>query len=100
MDVLEAIQARHSVRDFLSKPVPKDVIMKILAAAARSPSGGNGQPWEIFVASGATMERIRRAYQERAQGQAGRPGGPGGPNENRRPPESQRMPGAPPPRRL
>jgi nitroreductase len=50
MDILEAIQARHSVRDFLSKPVPKDIIMEIMAAATRSPSGGNGQPWEIFVA--------------------------------------------------
>jgi len=30
----------------------------------------------------------------------GGPGGPGGPNGNRRPPEGQRMPGAPPPRRL
>lgn len=79
MDVLEAIQARHSVRDFLSTPVPQDTIMKIMAAATRSPSGGNGQPWEIFVASGATMEKIRRAYQERAQAQAGGPPWPGGP---------------------
>ena len=76
MDILEAIQARHSVRDFLSKPVPKDIIMEIMAAAIRSPSGGNGQPWEIFVASGATMENIRKVYQERAQGQAGGPAGP------------------------
>jgi nitroreductase len=75
MDVLEAIQARHSVRDFASKPVPKDIIMKIMEAATRSPSGGNGQPWEIFIASGATIENIRTAYQERAQ----RPGGLGGP---------------------
>ena len=75
MDVLEAIQARHSVRDFLSTPVPKDIIMKIMAAATRSPSGGNGQPWEIFVASGATMENIRKAYQKRTQRQAGGPAG-------------------------
>lgn len=82
MDVLEAIQARHSVRDFLPTPVPKDIVLKIIEHATRCPSGGNGQPWEIFVAGGATMERIRRVYQERAQGQAGgppRPGGPGGP---------------------
>jgi nitroreductase len=78
MDVQEAIQARHSVRDFLSRPVPKDIVMKTMEAATRSPSGGNGQPWEIFVASGATMENIRKAYQERAQGDAGGPGGPGG----------------------
>jgi nitroreductase len=79
MDVLEAIQARHSVRDFLPMPVPKDTIMQIMAAATRSPSGGNGQPWEIFVASGATMETIRKAYQERAQSRPGGPGGPPGP---------------------
>jgi nitroreductase len=79
MDVLEAIQARHSVRDFLSKPIPKDMIMKIMAAAIRSPSGGNGQPWEIFIACGDTLERIRKVYLERAQEGAGGPGGPGGP---------------------
>jgi len=73
MDVLEAIQARHSVRDFVSKPVPKDIIMKIMAAATRSPSAGNGQPWEIFIASGVTMENIRKAYQERAQDGVGGP---------------------------
>ena len=50
--------------------------MKIMEAATRSPSGGNGQPWEIFVASGATMENIRAAYLECAQGQAGGPAAP------------------------
>lgn len=87
MDVLDAIQARHSVRDFLPTPVPEDTVMKILSAATCSPSSGNGQPWEIFVASGATMENIRSAYLERAQSgppgppptpQAGSPAGPGG----------------------
>ena len=82
MDAIEAILARHSVRDFSSTPVPKETVMKILEAATYSPSGGNGQPWEVFVASGATMERIRQKYQERSQGGTagpGRPGGPGGP---------------------
>lgn len=79
MDVLEAIQARHSVRDFLATPVPNDTVMRILEAATRCPSGGNGQPWEIFVAAGETIERIRKVYQERAHGQPGQPGGPGGP---------------------
>jgi nitroreductase len=67
MDVLEAIQARHSVRDFLSKPIPKELVMKILEIATRCPSGGNSQPWEIFVASGRTLEKIRQAYLERLQ---------------------------------
>jgi len=82
MDVIEAILARHSVRDFSPKPVAKETVMKILEVATRSPSGGNSQPWEVFVASGATMEKIRKMYQERLQGGtggSGRPSVPSGP---------------------
>ncbi len=79
MDVLEAIQARHSVRDFDSKPVPKDIVMKIMEAATRSPSGGNGQPWEIFIAAGSVLENIRKVYRGRAKDIAGSPPGPGAP---------------------
>jgi nitroreductase len=77
MDVIEAILARHSVRDFSSKSVPRETVMKILEVATRSPSGGNGQPWEVFVASGATLERIRKVYRERFQSGSGGPP-PGG----------------------
>jgi nitroreductase len=79
MDVIEAILARHSVRDFSSRPVAKDILMKILEVATWSPSGGNGQPWEVFVASGETMEKIRKLYHERPQGGAARPVGSSGP---------------------
>lgn len=78
MDAIQAILERHSVRDFKSDTVPKEIIMKIMETAGRSPSGGNGQPWEVFIASGATMERIRKSYQERSGGTGNRPGGPGG----------------------
>jgi len=67
MDVIEAMLARHSVRDFRPEPVAKETLMKILEAATRSPSAGNSQPWEIFVASGKTLEKIRQSYLERFQ---------------------------------
>jgi nitroreductase len=80
MDAVEAILSRHSVRDFLSKSVPKATVINIFETAARSPSGGNAQPWEVFVAAGAAIERIRKTYMERFQnGTAGPPRGPGGP---------------------
>jgi nitroreductase len=63
MDVIEAINARHSVRDFISRPVSRDTIMKILEIALRAPSAGNSQPWEVFVATGDSIERIRDAWQ-------------------------------------
>jgi nitroreductase len=75
MDVIEAILARHSVRDFSSKPVAKDTVMKIMEAAVSSPSAGNSQPWEVFVAAGATLDKIRQIYLERAKaGPVGPPG--------------------------
>jgi nitroreductase len=74
MDVIEAILNRHSVRDFSSKPVPKETVMKIMEAAIKSPSGGNGQPWEVFIASGTTIEKIRNIYQERSKSGTGGPG--------------------------
>jgi nitroreductase len=67
MNVIEAILARYSVRDFSPKPVEKETVMKIMEVSTRSPSSGNSQPWEVFVATGATLERIRKVYQERFQ---------------------------------
>jgi nitroreductase len=78
MDVIEAISTRHSVRDFSSKPVPKETVMKILELATLSPSGGNSQPWEVFVASGATIEKIRKIYQEHLQSGTEIPNRPAG----------------------
>ncbi len=81
MDVIDAVSRRHSVRDFSSKPVPRETVMKILEAATRSPSGGNGQPWEVFVTVGATLERIRKVYLERFASGAGSPPPAGRPSQ-------------------
>jgi nitroreductase len=69
MDVIDAIINRHSQRAFLSRAVERDVIVEILSAAARSPSWGNSQPWEVFVATGGALERIKSGY---AQNYAGK----------------------------
>ena len=64
MDVIDAITERHSVRDFIPKLISKETVMNILEIALRAPSAGNSQPWEVFVATGETLERIRKAWQE------------------------------------
>lgn len=33
-----------------------------MSAATRAPSSGNTQPWELFVAGGAVLDRLRQAY--------------------------------------
>ena len=65
MDVIEALQTRHSVRDFKPEPVAKETILKILEAATRSPSTSNTQCWEIYVVGGEVLERIRQPYMAR-----------------------------------
>jgi len=65
MHVADAIASRRSIRDFLPTPVPGDVIRRVLAAAARSPSGGNLQPWHIDVIAGEPMERLKALMRER-----------------------------------
>ena len=65
MTVFESLNARHSTRAFLSIPVEKEKLDAIFAAAARTPSWANSQPWEVYVAAGDTLERIRDAYKKK-----------------------------------
>lgn len=59
MDVSDAIEARRSVRAFTPDPVGDDQLRELVEAAARAPSGGNLQPWRIFVVNGPSMARLR-----------------------------------------
>ncbi len=59
MNVSEAVATRRSTRAFLDTPVDNDTIRELLEKASRAPSGGNVQPWRIFVINGETMERFR-----------------------------------------
>lgn len=56
MNVTTAVKSRRSIRAFLPTKVPDEIIKEILQNAARSPSGGNLQPWKIFVINGSAME--------------------------------------------
>jgi len=49
MDALEAIRTRRSIRKYQDKPVPQDLIQKILTAAMSAPSACNAQPWQYVV---------------------------------------------------
>lgn len=56
------IARRRSVRDFDSRPVPKEVIEQCLLAAGTAPSGANQQPWHFAVITDpAHKKQIREA---------------------------------------
>lgn len=59
MSLEEAIFGRRSVRGYLPKLVPRDVLDRVFEIAQRTPSNCNIQPWKVFVASGAARDRIR-----------------------------------------
>ncbi len=62
MDVIDALNSRHAVRAFKPDTVAKETIVKILAAATRAPSWADTQPWEVFVAGGEPLNRLRKAF--------------------------------------
>ena len=55
MNVSEAVQSRHSVRAFLDTPVSQDVVRSLLESASAAPSGGNLQPWKVYVLAGEQL---------------------------------------------
>ena len=64
MTVTEAMAARHSARAYKSDAVDKAVLMEIIEKAARTPSWANTQPWDVYIATGDTLGRIRQGYAE------------------------------------
>ncbi len=58
MNVSDAVAARKTIRNFLDTPVSDDVLRDLLTKAARAPSGGNLQPWRVYVINGETMPRF------------------------------------------
>jgi nitroreductase len=65
MKVSEAIESRITTRAFLDKPVPGAVLRQILETAKRAPSGGNLQPWHVWVLGGDEMVRFKALIKEK-----------------------------------
>ncbi|MBI1212437.1 MAG: nitroreductase [Alphaproteobacteria bacterium] len=65
MKVSEAIDTRITTRAFLDKPVPAGMLRAILETAKRAPSGGNLQPWRVWVVTGAKLAEFKAIIKER-----------------------------------
>ncbi|MEM1436175.1 MAG: nitroreductase [Pseudomonadota bacterium] len=63
MNVSDAVDSRRSIRAFTDQPIADATLRTVLERAARAPSGGNLQPWRLFVLNGAGMERFRAHLQ-------------------------------------
>jgi len=49
MNILDTIRNRRSIRKYLTNPVEKQLIDKLLEAAMYAPSARNEQPWHFIV---------------------------------------------------
>ena len=56
MNVSDAVLSRSSIRSFLNKPVSDELLKVLLEKSSRAASGGNLQPWKIFVINNSSMK--------------------------------------------
>lgn len=59
MTVSEAVVARRSVRGYLDREVPLDLLRALALKAARAATGGNLQPWHVDIVQGEAMRRLK-----------------------------------------
>ncbi|GAB5894926.1 nitroreductase [Mycolicibacterium mageritense] len=67
LDVYDAVTSRRAVRGFTDRPVPREVLERVLTAAAWAPSGSNIQPWNIYVVTGAPLAELKKRAVERVE---------------------------------
>lgn len=61
-DFYSWLDKRRSIRSFSDKPVPKEVIEKVILAASTAPSGAHKQPWTFCAISNPDLKsKIRVA---------------------------------------
>ena len=66
MDTKKAVKGRRSIRMFKPDEVPQEIIREILDEARWAPSWGNTQPWELYVVSGETLEKFKKANRQKS----------------------------------
>src|ERR1044071_9751546 len=65
MDVYEAVTRRRAVRAFTDRPVAREVLERVLEAAAWAPSASNIQPWRSYVVTGGPLAELKKRAAER-----------------------------------
>jgi nitroreductase len=61
MELLDAITRRRSFRSYQPKPVPKEILEKVLDTCRYVSSWSNTQCWELHILSGKPLNELRQA---------------------------------------
>jgi nitroreductase len=61
-DLWEAMFTQRAIRYWQDRPVPRELLEKVVTAASKAPSGSNSQPWVFVIADTSdTREKIGAA---------------------------------------
>ncbi|MBP7070674.1 MAG: nitroreductase family protein [Methanothrix sp.] len=65
MELMQAIRARRSIRNYLDRPVEEEKLLAVLEAGRLAPSARNMQDWRFIVVSDpATRQRLAEAARD------------------------------------
>ncbi|HQJ79869.1 MAG TPA: nitroreductase family protein [Methanothrix sp.] len=65
MELMQAIRARRSIRNYLDSPVEEEKLLAVLEAGRLAPSARNMQDWRFIVVSDpATRQRLAEAARD------------------------------------
>ncbi|MFO1544979.1 nitroreductase family protein [Lactiplantibacillus plantarum] len=67
METIKAIHTRHSVRAFKDDPIEPQLLTMIVTDAQQTPSWGNSQPWQVYIATGHALTNIKQHYATAAE---------------------------------
>lgn len=65
-DVFDIMGTMRAMRRLKPDPVPDELVIKILNAATRAPSGGNNQPWHFVVVKDMEMKKKVQVWYKKA----------------------------------
>ncbi len=75
--MINTITSRHSVRAFTDQTVSRSILEELLTTAQRAPSGGNLQPWKVYVTAGADkaafLDKVKKSISEFPAGEPDSP---------------------------
>ena len=65
-NLFDIMYTMRAMRRLKPDPVPDELVVKILNAAIRAPSGGNNQPWHFVVVKDVAMKKAVQVWYKKA----------------------------------
>ncbi len=66
--MLSILRARRSIRAFQERPIPREVLERVLEGAIWAPSADNRQPWRFVVLQGERKQEFAALLRRTAEG--------------------------------